>query len=74
MATQDHVNRILIEQTKDLQTIFVCNISFEQKSHQRMAIDFPEYAEDLDKLSYKLLDLMPVFRNDYRYRKYGIKI
>jgi hypothetical protein len=63
----------LIEQTKDLQTIFVYNISFERSRINEMAIDFPEYAEDLDKLSYKLLDLMPVFRNDYRTESMGSK-
>ena len=63
----------LIELTKDLQTVFVYNISFERSRINEMAIDFPEYAEDLNKLSYKLLDLMPVFRNDYRTESMGSK-
>ncbi|MBL7765942.1 MAG: DUF2779 domain-containing protein [Chitinophagaceae bacterium] len=67
----------LIEHTRELQTIFVYNIVFEQSRIREMMRDFPEYADELRQLDLKLKDLMPVFRYHYRTKsmggQYGIK-
>ncbi len=46
----------------DKGSIVTWNISFERDKIAKLAIDFPEYQESLEKIIERLVDLMPPFR------------
>ena len=55
----------LIKQTKTAKTIFVYNIAFEQTRISEMGRDFPQYANELNLINQKLVDLIIPFRKKY---------
>jgi hypothetical protein len=63
----------LIAHAAQLETILVYNASFERSRLEEMAEDFPQYATALNDITYKLLDLMPVFRVWYRTHSMGAR-
>jgi hypothetical protein len=55
----------MIIQTVEAQIILVYNIAFERTRLKEMKRDFPVYAEELDSIIDRLVDLMPPFRSKH---------
>ncbi len=55
----------MLEQTKHAKTIFVYYLPFERGRIREMMRDFPEFAEDLQRLSEKLVDLIIPFKQKF---------
>lgn len=55
----------MISETKNAKTIFVYNIAFERTRINEMIRDFPEYANELEVINGKLVDLIIPFRKKY---------
>ncbi len=55
----------MIADTAAAQTILVYNIAFENTRLKEMQRDFPEYAEQLQSIRDRLVDLMPPFRSKH---------
>ncbi len=58
----------LIETIGDTGSVIVYNQSFEQVRNSEMAIDFPEYADELNAINARMVDLLVPFRERGLYR------
>ncbi len=58
----------LIAQTQDPGQIVVYNAGFERSRINELARDFPEYAEKLDDINSRIIDLMEPFRQKAYYK------
>jgi hypothetical protein len=68
----------LLKDTERTGTILVYNQSFEKRRLNELAIDFPDYTEQLLERSSRIIDLAEPFRNKYYYKpemlgKYSLK-
>jgi len=59
----------LLNDTADCETILVYNLSFERRILQDLEEFFPEYADGLQGIIYRLVDLMTVFQKKHYYVK-----
>ena len=57
----------LIKVVKNSGDILVYNIAFERTRLKEIAAQFPEYADDIEKINLRLKDLMIPFQNRYYY-------
>jgi len=56
----------MIEETKEAKTIFVYSIGFERTRVRELIRDFPPYAEALNSIAERMVDMIIPFRRNYR--------